>query len=136
MLCLFEFAPPLEETDTLVKLHTAWLLLACVRALSHKGGVCLYGRLATGTIRLENNLSLIPIGRKHGDDIVRQLGVGKRELDGALGALLSRVGIGRLRIAAESVEEFLQDVIPPWCDDEGQIDILPFHDRRAEQMPA
>lgn len=23
-----------------------------------------------------------------------------------------------------------------WCDDEGQINILPFHDRGAEQMPA
>jgi hypothetical protein len=136
MLRLLEFAPPLEEADTLVELHTPWLFLACVRALSHKGRMCLHRRLTTGTMCLEKNLSIIPIGRKHGDNIVRQPGVGKRELDGALGALLFRIGIGRLRIAAKSVEEFLQDVIPPWCDDEGQIDILPFHDRRAEQMPA
>jgi hypothetical protein len=93
MLRLLEFAPPLEETDTLVELHTARLLLACLRALSHKGRMGLHRRLAACTIRLENNLSIIPIGRKHGNDIVRQPGVGERELDGTLGALLRRVGI-------------------------------------------
>jgi hypothetical protein len=136
ILILLEFAPPFKEPDALVELHAARLPLAFSRALSHECRVFLYRRLATLTIRLEEDLSIISVCRKHWHNIVRQLGVGETELDGALGALLLRFGIRGFRISAESVEEFVQFVIAPGCHDEGQIDILPFHNGGTEKVPA